>query len=205
MKTKVPRHVGVIPDGNRRWAERRGLGKASGYAHGVEPGLRALERFRKAGVEELTVYGFTQDNVKRPAAQVAAFRGACVRMAERLAAAGARVRAVGDSSSPAFPAGLEPFLAEPKPGRGPKVNLLVNYGWRWDVEALVGGRHRTAAIPPVDLIVRWGGGRRLSGFLPMQSVYADFFIVEEPWPDYEDSHVDAALAWYAGQDRTLGG
>lgn len=183
LKTRIPRHVGVI----------------AGRAEGHEAGLRVLARLGKAGVQELSLFGFTQDGVKRPAGEVTALRAACVTMAERLAAAGARVRAVGDSYSPAFPAGLEPFLAEPGPGPGPKVNLLVNYGWRWDVEALVGGRHRTAGIPPVDLIVRWGGGRRLSGFLPMQSVYADFYTVDAPWSEYEDSHVDEALAWYAAK------
>lgn len=205
VKAKVPRHIGVIPDGNRRWAESRGLQKGSGYAQGVEPGLRLLERCRRAGVEELSVYGFTQDNVKRPADQVAAFRAVCVEMAERLAENGARVRAVGDTRSPVFPAALARYLNEPEAGPGPKVNLLVNYGWRWDVQGLEEGRHRTADIPPVDLIVRWGGGRRLSGFLPIQSVYADFFVVDALWPDFEDSHMDEALAWYARQDRTLGG
>lgn len=205
MKTKLPRHIGVIPDGNRRWAASRGLPKGSGYAHGVEPGLRLLERCRLAGVEELSVYGFTQDNVKRPAEQVDAFREVCVTMAERLAAAGARVRAVGDARSPVFPRSLAPYLNEPEAGGGLKVNLLVNYGWRWDVEGLASGRHRTADIPPVDLIVRWGGGRRLSGFLPLQSVYADFFVIDALWPDFEDAHLDEALDWYARQDRTLGG
>ena len=55
------------------------------------------------------------------------------------------------------------------------------------------------------MVVRWGGGRRLSGFLPAQSVYADFFVVDDLWPDYRDGHFSAALAWYRQQDRTLGG
>lgn len=57
----------------------------------------------------------------------------------------------------------------------------------------------------MQLIVRWGGGRRLSGFLPVQSVYADIYVVDELWPDFDPSHLDSALAWFQKQDRTLGG
>jgi len=60
-------------------------------------------------------------------------------------------------------------------------------------------------VSQLDLIVRWGGGRRLSGFLPVQSVYADFYVVDALWPDYEPAHVESALEWFGAQDRTLGG
>lgn len=86
-----------------------------------------------------------------------------------------------------------------------KVNLLANYGWEWDLNGLRGGELRSHQVSRIDLIVRWGGGRRLSGFLPAQSVYADMFFVDAYWPDYESAHMEQALAWYARQDRTLGG
>lgn len=200
---RIPRHVGVIPDGNRRWADGRGLGRHEGYERGIEPGLRLFRACRELGIEELSVYGFTKDNVKRPPAQVEAFKEACVDLAERLTAEGAAVLAVGDATSPAFPKGLRPFLR--RSGRGVKVNLLVNYGWRWDLEGLANGGLRTARLPHLDMIVRWGGGRRLSGFLPVQSVYADFFVVDRLWPDFSETDIEQALAWYACQDRTLGG
>jgi undecaprenyl diphosphate synthase len=60
-------------------------------------------------------------------------------------------------------------------------------------------------VPRLDLIVRWGGGRRLSGFLPVQSVYADFYIVDDYWPDFSPDHFNEALDWFKGQDQTLGG
>ena len=203
-RKRLPRHVGVIPDGNGRWAQRRGLPKGAGYGHGIEPGLRLYRRCLEAGIGELSVYGFTQENVRRPAEQVAAFREACSAMAETLAGAGAAVQVIGDADSPAFPPGLRAFLAPPPPAPL-KVNLLANYGWRWDVEGLRSGAHRTAALPPLELIVRWGGGRRLSGFLPLQSAYADFFVVDSLWPDFSEGELDAALEWYGRQDRTLGG
>jgi undecaprenyl diphosphate synthase len=86
-----------------------------------------------------------------------------------------------------------------------KVNLLVNYGWEWDLEGIAHGGIRSSEVSRMDLIVRWGGGRRLSGFLPVQSVYADFYVVDDYWPDFDISHFEKALAWFRDQDQTLGG
>lgn len=204
MKPKVPTHIGIIPDGNRRWAQRRGLERGDGYSYGVEPGIKLLRACRAAGVRELSVYGFTQDNVRRPREQVDAFSKACVEMARRLVLEGVDVRAVGQADSPAFPRELTRFLKRSSTG-DLRVNLLVNYDWSWDMAGFARGEQRTAEIPPMELIIRWGGGRRLSGFLPIQSVYADFFVIDEFWPDFEEDHVARALEWYARQDRTLGG
>jgi len=100
-----------------------------------------------------------------------------------------------------------------------KVNLLVNYSWQWDLnQALLSraGKQLTvndrelagmgsAEISRMDVVLRWGGRRRLSGFLPIQTVYSDFYILDAMWPDYEIEHLHAALAWYQLQDVTLGG
>lgn len=75
---RMPKHIGVIPDGNRRWAVGRGLPKKDGYNHGIDPGLDLYEACLKLGVEEMTFYGFTMDNVKRPSLQTKAFQKACV-------------------------------------------------------------------------------------------------------------------------------
>ena len=203
MKPALPKHIGFIPDGNRRWAQARGLGKETGYAFGVAPGLTLLEECRHRGVEEISIFGFTQDNVKRPSLQREAFRKACVRFAIESADRGASLLAMGDPSSGEFPRELRRFLSR-SPG-DIKVNLLINYGWDWDLDGLKADGLRSREIPRLDLIVRWGGGRRLSGFLPVQSVYADFFVVEQFWPDFETRHLDDALAWYREQDETLGG
>ncbi len=86
------------------------------------------------------------------------------------------------------------------------MNFLVNYGWEWDLDGLRDqGALRSADVSRIDLVVRWGGGRRLSGFLPAQSVYADIFVVDAFWPDFEMAHLESALAWFRQQDRTLGG
>ncbi len=202
-KHRVPRHVGIIPDGNRRWAVERGLAKHEGYAHGVLPGLALFEQCRAAGVSEISVYCFTKDNTKRAGVQKEAFVEATCALARGVIGSGAQVLVVGDRDSPSFPAELAGF--DTPIGAGPRVNLLVNYGWDWDLAGLRTGEIRSHEVSRVDMVIRWGGGRRLSGFLPVQSVYADFYVEEALWPDCRPVHFDQAVAWYAEQDRTLGG
>lgn len=86
-----------------------------------------------------------------------------------------------------------------------KVNLLVNYGWEWDLAGLKSEGLFSNDVSRMDLIVRWGGARRLSGFLPVQSVYSDIFVIDEFWPDFEPEHFERSLDWFTRQDRTLGG
>lgn len=200
---RLPAHIGFIPDGNRRWATGRGLRKEEGYAHGINPGIDLFEECRARGIGEITIYGFTQDNTRRVSAQSQAFRAACVDFALEVARRGAALMVVGDASSAQFPKELMKFVR--RDGTGMKVNLLVNYGWQWDIAGLAAGALRSQAVSRLDLIVRWGGGRRLSGFLPVQSVYADIYVRDEYWPDYHPVQFAHALDWFAKQDRTLGG
>ncbi|HJQ80468.1 MAG TPA: undecaprenyl diphosphate synthase family protein [Lacipirellulaceae bacterium] len=219
--TNVPRHIGIIPDGNRRWAEARGLPRHAGYDYGLAPALELVEACTELGVGELTFYGFTQDNTKRAAVQREAFQRACVEAVRLLGERDAAVLVVGNTHSPMFPSELLPSTGRRRRfGRGSiKVNLLVNYSWQWDLShALMSSAARplslndrhlsslgSAAISRIDLVLRWGGRRRLSGFLPIQTVYSDFYILDELWPDYDHAHLDDALAWYQLQDVTLGG
>jgi undecaprenyl diphosphate synthase len=200
---RVPRHIGFIPDGNRRWALRHGLAKEQGYASGVAPGVALFEACKALDIEEVSVFGFTQDNTRRPTVQAQQFRAACVVFAQEIYRRGAALLVLGDERSTQFPVELAEFRT--RQGKGIKVNFLVNYGWEWDLDGLKEGGLRSADVSRLDLIVRWGGGRRLSGFLPVQSVYADIFVLDALWPDFVPQHLDAALAWLGQQDRTLGG
>lgn len=206
---RVPKHIGVIPDGNRRWARANGLQKEEGYVHGLEPGVRLLQAAREYGVQELTYYGFTVDNCKRPKEQVKAFSEACLEAVRMTEQEGAVVRVVGNSQSSCFPRELLPYTLENagindnnyRRESGMRVNFLINYGWEWDMK----NGWASQSIPRVDMVIRWGGMCRLSGFLPIQTVYSDFYIVEELWPDFEEKHLEQALNWYQKQDITLGG
>jgi undecaprenyl diphosphate synthase len=88
-----------------------------------------------------------------------------------------------------------------RPDKGMRVNFLADYGWEWDMKNNWASRE----IPRIDLVIRWGGMCRLSGFLPVQTVYSDIYIVKELWPDFQEQQFEDALNWYRKQDVTLGG
>lgn len=203
---RIPNHIGVIPDGNRRWAKSHGLNKEDGYKYGLEPGLQLLRAARKYGVKELTYYGFTVDNCKRPKEQVKAFSKACVEAVNMIEQENADLYVVGNTKSTCFPKELLPYTVGHKSSsrcgeETIKVNFLVNYGWEWDMK----NEWVSREIPRVDMVIRWGGMCRLSGFLPIQTVYSDFYIIKELWPDFKEEQFEDALKWYQEQDITLGG
>jgi undecaprenyl diphosphate synthase len=213
---RLPNHIGIIPDGNRRWAESKGMPVAKGWEEGIDPGLSLFKLIKAAGVKEVTYYGFTMDNARRPMLQRKAFVDACIQAVEILSKEDAELLVVGKSDASAFPKQLLPFVGRRTTfgAGGIKVNFLVNYGWEWDLNQLKSAdpgqtnilyQLRSCEISKIDLIIRWGGRRRLSGFLPVQSIYADIFVVDDLWPDFRPDHFAEALQWYSKQDITLGG
>lgn len=212
---RVPRHIGVIPDGNRRWAQGQGMTKDKGYSYGIDPGYKLFKLCEKEGIQEVTFYGFTTDNTKRPENQKKAFIDACIKSVNVIANEDAEILVVGNTKSELFPKELIKYTKRVTCGKGGiKVNFLINYSWKKDLESLSCGDGTekslnrdiiSSDISRVDMIVRWGGRRRLSGFLPIQSVYSDFYVIDEYWPDFEEKHFYDALDWYQNQDITLGG
>ena len=202
---RVPKHIGVIPDGNRRWAKENGFRKEEGYAYGLEPGLQLLRAASEYGVKEMTYYGFTVDNCKRPREQVEAFSEACVEAVKMIEQEHADLYVIGNTNSPCFPKELLPYTERERRTESDdgkiRVNFLVNYGWEWDMKNGWASRD----VSRIDLVIRWGGRCRLSGFLPIQTVYADFYIIKDLWPDFKKEQFEDALRWYQEQDITLGG
>lgn len=213
---RIPKHVAIIPDGNRRWAENNGISKEKGYDKGLDPGLEVFKLCKEVGIEELTFYGFTSDNTKRPKIQRLAFTQSCIDAVKLLSKEDADLLVIGNTSTSMFPKELLPYAKERKRfGKGGlRLNFLVNYDWKWDIRNMLNvdknSRNtidllKSKDINRVDLIIRWGGRRRLSGFLPLQSVYSDFYIIEDYWPDFNSNHFKEAINWYQTQDITLGG
>lgn len=212
---RIPKHIAIIPDGNRRWAAGHQMEKKDGYQYGLAPGLEVLRKAKEYGVSEITYYGFTVDNCKRPTEQQNAFKKACVDAVKMIQEEGnVSLLVVGDSESVHFPKELLPYTERIDIGTPDiLVNFLVNYGWEWDLRAVeekcerknIISQIHSKDISRVDLVIRWGNMRRLSGMLPVQSVYADFYVVEHLWPDYEEKDFDSAIQWYDKQDVTLGG
>jgi undecaprenyl diphosphate synthase len=156
------------------------------------------------------------ENARRPLIQRNAIIKACLQAVDILSRENADLLVVGKYDTPAFPKELLPYTKKrQKLGQGGiKVNFLVNYGWEWDLnnvrnsgakdQKIINNLH-SQEISKIDLIVRWGGWSRLSGFLPVQSIYADIYIVNDLWPDLKPEHLEQALQWYSKQDITLGG
>jgi len=213
---RLPNHIGIIPDGNRRWADSRGIPRIKGWDKGIDPGFTLFKLIQAAGIKEVTYYGYTMENARRPLIQRKAIIDACVRGVDLLSREDADLLVIGKCDTPAFPKQLLPYTNERLTfGKGGiKVNFLVNYGWEWDLNNLrasdpkqpeIINNLKSREVSRIDLIIRWGGWSRLSGFLPVQSIYADIFVVNDLWPDFKPEHLEQALQWYSKQDVTLGG
>ena len=100
---RIPNHIGIIPDGNRRWAVAKGMSKDKGYESGIDPGLALFKLCRDVGIKELTYYGFTTDNTKRPSEQRRAYTDACIRAVQILSQEDASLLVLGNKESPMFP------------------------------------------------------------------------------------------------------
>ena len=188
--------------------------KDKGYEYGINPGLEVFKLCQKENIKEVTFYGFTVDNTKRPTEQKLAFTQACIDSVMLLTKEDCEILVIGNTESNAFPKELLPFTTRQKFGNGGTKSIFIHYGWEWDLNLLKDADSSKKHILPyihskdisrIDLIIRWGGRRRLSGFLPVQSVYADFYVVDSYWPDFTPKDFYNALDWYNEQDVTLGG
>lgn len=181
----------------------------------MNPGLEILRLAKDYGIKEITYYGFTTDNCKRPNNQIQAFALACIDAVKLIAKEGVSLLVIGNTNSPFFPTELKKYTTRTDVnGGGIKINFLVNYGWEWDLSTIdckssnrkkIHDCLHSKEISRIDLILRWGGMKRLSGFLPVQSVYADFYTINNLWPDFKKDDFFNAMNWYNKQDVTLGG
>jgi undecaprenyl diphosphate synthase len=229
---RTPRHVAIIMDGNRRWAQARGLPVALGHKAGAEAARRAIEAAGKAGVQWLTLFAFSSENWLRPAEEVQELT-ALLRLYLRsevatLVKEGVRLRVIGDRHRFGPELAREVDRAEAATAAGTRLNLVValSYGARDEIvaaaraiaeaaragtldpagldEAAFAQRLFTHGQPDPDLIIRTSGEQRLSNFLLWQAAYAEFLFTEVLWPDFDAAHFAQALAEYARRERRYG-
>lgn len=228
----VPRHVAIIMDGNGRWAERRFMPRAEGHRRGVQTVRRVIEATAAAGIEYLTLFAFSSENWRRPADEVSAlmrlFATALKREAEAMREHGVRLRVAGDLS--AFSDEIRTSIAasEALTEHCDKMVLTIcaNYGGRWDVveafrkvlknhpevasdpslitESMISNNLAFDWAPEVDLMIRTGGEQRISNFILWQAAYAELFVSQALWPDFDAADLQAALQWYQGRERRFG-
>lgn len=203
-------HVAVIMDGNGRWAERRGLPRLMGHRAGSETVRRIVEGAARSGVGMLTLYAFSSDNWKRPSTEVIGlmrlFEAHLRVEGRRLATEGIRLEVIGRRDR--LPGRLlkavlraESLTAE---GKGMRLRLAIDYSSRHEIErSLVQGAPERLG-PPVDLLLRTGGERRLSDFLLWEAAYAELVFTDTCWPDLTVAEFEAALGEFGRRERRFG-
>ena len=226
------RHVALIMDGNGRWAKRRGFPRTFGHRAGVNALKRTVEAAPTLGVEWLTVFGFSTENWSRPPAEVAELMSLLKHYVdsdlERLEREGVRVHVIGRREG--LSADILEVIerAESRTRANQKFHLQVafNYGGRADIadaarryakavaagdispdgdpETAFAGFLSTADAPPVDLIVRTSGERRLSNFLLWEAAYAELVFQDVLWPDYGAEPLRAAVEEFKARERRYG-
>ncbi|MBO0807285.1 MAG: isoprenyl transferase [Actinobacteria bacterium] len=229
----IPRHVGVMCDGNRRWATWAGLPDVSGgYQKGADKIFELLQWCRQAGVEVVTLWLLSTDNLARPARELDPLLGIIEQTIRRLAAENWRIKLVGALDLlPAETAAVLKDAAEAAGGSpGLQVNVAVGYGGRreiadavrslllehaskgtsieelaeiLDVEHIAEHLY-TAGQPDPDLVIRTSGEQRLSGFLLWQSAHSEYYFCDAYWPAFRRVDFLRALRSYAARHRRFG-
>ena len=229
----LPRHIGIIMDGNGRWAQKRGLPRSAGHTAGAA-NFKTITRYCSAiGIEYLTVYAFSTENWKRPKDEVGAlivlFKQYLEEALRDFLDDDIKVRFIGDTT--AFPEELQTLIAETvevsKNRTGMVLNLAMNYGGRAEIvgavrqisqdtkdgklapeeitEETISATLSTAGQPDPDLIIRPSGEHRISNFLLWQSAYSEYVIMDILWPDFKPRDLEAAIDEYSHRKRRFGG
>jgi len=226
---RLPRHVAVIMDGNGRWAHERHLPRAAGHRAGIEAVRETLETSARLGIEVLTLYAFSQENWKRPRAEVSTLMSLLKEYVRReldeLARNDIRLRIIGRIER--LPADareeLQRALDRTAGNSGMILNIALSYGGRTEIvdacrSILASGMPRdeltaerfaehlyTAGLPDPDLLIRTSGELRVSNFLLWQIAYAEIWVTDTLWPDFRRSHLLRALLDYQHRERRYGG
>jgi short-chain Z-isoprenyl diphosphate synthase len=222
----TPTHIGIVPDGNRRYARRTGLSTADAYLLAARRAIEVVGWCRDLGVAHVSAFGVSQENIAlRPANEVEVLHDALLRFCDDvIALPDVHLHVFGDIDGLARDLTAAPRLLTlgQRTDTGPArlvVHVGVNYSAQAEVshvlravqahgtDAVVLNPTRyllSAGVPPVDLVVRTGGQQRLSGFLPLQTAYAELWFSETLWPDITRPEFEHALAWYGRQERRMG-
>ena len=204
MMQSTSLHVAIVMDGNGRWGTRRRLPRAAGHKAGAETVRRIVRAAPGLGVGALTLYAFSADNWKRPAAEVTGlfrlFARYLAREASRLAAEDVRLQIIGRRDR--LPAPLAAAVARAEAatahGAGLHLRIAIDYSAR---AAIAAGE----LVPDVDLLIRTGGEQRLSDFLLWECAYAELCFTPKMWPDFGPADLARALDDFKARERRFGG
>lgn len=225
-KSRLPRHIAIIMDGNGRWAKKRGLPRTAGHKVGAETFRKIALQCKALGVEYLTIYAFSTENWKRPAEEVSTLMSLLKKYMQEAIDTMERdkmkLRFFGDLSalSPELQDLARRANAVADRVDGFQANLCINYGGRDEIlhaarlcasageemtEENLEKHLYSAGIPDPELIIRPGGELRLSNFLLWQCAYSEFYFCDTLWPDFGEKDLDEAIVAYQQRDRRFGG
>ncbi|MCA1748633.1 MAG: isoprenyl transferase, partial [Sphingomonadales bacterium] len=231
--TAAPKHVGIIMDGNGRWAQRRGLPRIAGHREGVQAAQEIVRAAGELGIEVLTLYAFSSENWQRPAAEISDLMNLLRRFIrselDELADAGIRIRVIGDYQAfePDVVELIDSAVARTEANSRGMLVIALNYGSHAEIaaaarafaEQVAAGERRpadlgpelfesylsTAGLPPLDLLIRTSGEKRLSNFLLWQAAYAELVFSDLLWPDFDRRALVDCLEEYGRRERRYGG
>jgi len=229
---KIPQHVGIIMDGNGRWAQQRGKTRVIGHKNGVESVRAVVSTARKKGVKAVTLFAFSSENWQRPEQEVGVlmdlFMFVLTREVKKLHKNNIRFRVIGDVSR--FSDKLVKKIIDAEKltenNEAMVLSIAANYGGRWDItnaakkvaekvknnelliedidEELLDKYTSLAEFPDLDLLIRTGGDYRISNFLLWQSAYAEFYFTDVLWPDFKEKEFLAAITCFDKRERRFG-
>ena len=231
--SNTPNHVAIIMDGNRRWAKKRRLGALSGHDKGAETLKEITESCADAHINWLTVFAFSSENWTRPEHEVAGLMRLIAKFidtqAKELLDANVRLRVIGrrDRFNDDLCAAIQGLEQRSSKNTGLNLTVALDYGGRQDIanaalaiakeievgmltaddvnDDLLKSRMSTKILPPVDLLIRTGGEKRLSNFLLWDLSYAELFFSDKLWPDFTGSDLFDAIKSFQGRQRRFGG
>ncbi len=225
---RLPAHVGIIMDGNGRWAKQRGLPRLAGHRAGVENLRRILNAAVKFGVPIVTLYAFSTENWRRPREEVEGLlnllREALDKEVDKLHQNGVQLRHIGDLTplSDDLKASIRHAVELTRHNDRLIANIAFNYGGRDEIvravraivaegvpaeaitDKVIAAHLDTAGLPDPDLIIRTSGEMRLSNFLLWQAAYAEFYVTPILWPDFGEEAFYEALRAFANRKRRFG-
>jgi len=232
LHSELPRHIGVVMDGNGRWAKKRGLPRLAGHSEGVNSTYEIVEMCGELGIEVLTIYTFSEENWNRPNWEVTALMKLLVatidRYVENLYEKNVRIRVIGQLNKLPQVAQKTMLSAieRTRINSGLILNVALSYGGRQEIvgavknlitkvqmgnlnpedinERILSNELQTSDQPDPDLIIRTGGEYRISNFLLWQIAYAELYITDICWPGFRKSHFIDALWTYGNRERRFG-
>ena len=229
-KTRMPKHVAIIMDGNGRWAKQRGLPRTAGHAEGVETVKKITTEATRLGIKYLTLYTFSTENWNRPMPEIEALMGLILDHLEEeiFMKNNVRFRALGglELLPPKVQKRLQECMEHTARNTKMTASIMISYSSRWELtgvmrqmaeevkqgrlqpeditEEFISSRLLTNFMPDPDLLIRTGGELRISNYLLWQSAYSEFYFCDTYWPDFDEECLQRAIVDYQNRQRRFG-